>query len=214
MTRPPGGLVFHQRDTGVGDITAEPHNRAMSLRLFRSTGFHSILTPGETRVALHPGWAVAAVAGWIAVACNVWFWQALSGQGSLPLATLVAVAVFGAVGAVLSVFGWRRTFKPAATLALLLAALLASGTWTQSVPLERVLEGPRLLPLLPSWASLFGWQVPLLLALLGGAPVLWLWNKQLRRLSGPAQWKANVSALLLYLPLAVAAGWLLPRVAP
>ena len=184
----------------------------MSLKLFRSTGFHSILSPGETRVAPHPGWAVAGVAAWIGFVCNAWLWQALAGRGELLPPLLGGLAVFGAVAAGLSLLGWRRTFKPLATLALLVAALLASGVWTQGLALSTVLEGRRLTTMLPGWASLFGWQVPALLGVLGLAPVLWLWNKQLRRLSGPAQWKANVAGFCCYAPLAAVAAWLLERV--
>jgi lipid A ethanolaminephosphotransferase len=183
----------------------------MSLKLFRSTGFHSILSPGETRVALHPGWAVAGVAGWIAVACNAWLWQALV-RGHNPLQPLLAgVAAFGTVAAVLSAFGWRRTFKLAATVALLLAGLLAAGIWTQDISFASVLEGRRIASLLPTWASLFGWQVPLLLVLVGGVPVWWLWHTQLRRLSAASQWKTNVWGVVLYAPLGAAAWWMLAR---
>ena len=50
---------------------------------------------------------------------------------------------------------------------------------------------------MPTWTSLFGWQVPTLLALLGGAPVIWLWSQQLRRLTGPGQLGANITGMLL-----------------
>lgn len=183
----------------------------MSLKLFRSTGFHSILSPGETRVLPHPGWAVVAVAGWIAIACNAWLWQALVRGTHLLPPVVVAVVVFGFVAAVLSLTGWRRTFKFSATMALLVAGLLAAGVWTQDVTLPTVLEGRRVTSMLPTWASLFGWQVPTLLALLGFAPVLWLWNTQLRRLSPGAQWKSNLLGVFFYAPLAFAAWWWLAR---
>ena len=48
----------------------------MSLKLFRSTGYASILSPGETRVATHPGWLMAAVSAWVGFACNVALWRA------------------------------------------------------------------------------------------------------------------------------------------
>ena len=43
----------------------------MSLKLFRSTGYSSILAPGESRVATHPGWVILAISLWIGFACNV-----------------------------------------------------------------------------------------------------------------------------------------------
>jgi lipid A ethanolaminephosphotransferase len=172
----------------------------MSLKLFRSTGFHSILTPGEARLALHPGRAVAMVSLWIGVACNPWPWQALVGAGpSFAGAVAAAVGLAGAAGFVLSLLGWRRTFKPAATFLLLGAALFAGGIWTQAVPPAALVDdSTRLSSMLPGWAALFGWQVPTLLALLGGLPVLWLWNTQLRRLSGPEQLRSNVTGTCVW----------------
>lgn len=172
----------------------------MSLKLFRSTGFHSILTPGEARLALHPGWAVAIAAGWVGVACNVWFWHAVLGRGEgLMAAVAAALALTGASGFVLSVLGWRRTFKAAATIVLLFGALLAGGVLTQDIP-ARLLADPalRLAMLMPTWASLFQWQVPTLLVLLGGVPVLYLWNVQLRRLPGSAQFSTNLAGMVAW----------------
>jgi lipid A ethanolaminephosphotransferase len=171
----------------------------MSLKLFRSTGYSSILAPGETRVAMHPAWAVAAVSAWTGLACNPWIWRALTGAELAGLQALAAGAgAMGVVGTVLSLLGWRRTFKPVATLLLLAAALLAAGVWTQDLTLEAALAGKRLGALLPNWASLFGWQAPTVLVLLGVLPVLWLWSLQLRRLTGPAQFSANLSGMFFW----------------
>jgi glucan phosphoethanolaminetransferase (alkaline phosphatase superfamily) len=186
----------------------------MSLKLFRSTGFHSILAPGEARLALHPGWAVAMVAGWAGAACNAWLWQALAGVGSLTTAVAAGVGIAGAVGLFLSVFGWRRTFKPAATFALLGTALLSGGVWTQAIqPRALVDDSTRLSAFLPAWASLFGWQVPTLLVLLGVMPVLWLWNTKLRRLSGPSQLRSNLAGMFLWFFVASIGFSLLGRLA-
>jgi glucan phosphoethanolaminetransferase (alkaline phosphatase superfamily) len=186
----------------------------MSLKLFRSTGFHSILTPGEARLALHPGWAVAAVAGWVGVVVNPWFWQGLAGGDGILTGLASAIGIAGAIGFFLSIFGWRRTFKPAATVALLVSALLSGGVWTQSIPPSSLVDdSTRLSALLPAWASLFRWQVPTLLVLLGGLPVLWLWNTQLRRLSGPAQLRSNLGGVFLWFFIASVGFAMLARVA-
>lgn len=195
--------------------TFAPHNGAMSLKLFRSTGYHSILTPGETRLALHPGWAVASAAGWIGFACNVWLWHALAtgGSGLLP-ALALAAGITGAAACLLSLFGWRRTFKPVATAVLLLAALMAGGAWVNGVPAQALADDTfRLASMLPPWAALFRWQVPTLLVVLGLLPVLWLWNLQLRRLSGPAQMGANLWGMVGWGLLAAAGFFLLGRLA-
>lgn len=169
----------------------------MSLRLFRSTGYHSILAPGETRVALHPGWAVLAASAWIGLACNVWLWQVLIGRADDWAASLCAgVVVASGCGFVLSVAGWRRTFKPVATLLLLAGAWLSAGIWSHGTTLQAA-AGTRPFALVPSWVALFGWQVPLLLVVLGLVPVLWLWNAQLRRLGGPEQLRVNLAGMAL-----------------
>jgi glucan phosphoethanolaminetransferase (alkaline phosphatase superfamily) len=170
----------------------------MSLKLFRSTGYHSILSPGETRVATHPGWAVVASSLWIGFACNPWFWRSVSEGGpALASSALQAAAITGAAGTVLSLFGWRRTLKPVATLLLGAAALVAAGAWTQDGALATKLDSQRAVLALPSWASLFSWQVPTLLVLLGLLPMIWLWNTHPRRLSGSSQLAANLAGMAL-----------------
>ncbi|RYY67214.1 MAG: DUF1705 domain-containing protein, partial [Comamonadaceae bacterium] len=158
----------------------------------------SYLSPGETRFALHPAWAVLAASAWVGLVCNVWLWHALAGNHDqlLPAFSTGLIAT-GTTGFLLSLLGSRRTFKPVATLLLLGAAVVAAGVFTQGLTLESVLGGKRILSLLPTWASLFGWQVPTLLALLGGAPVIWLWSQHLRRLGGSAQLVTNGAGLVL-----------------
>jgi len=187
----------------------------MSLKLFRSTGYSSILAPGETRVAMHPGWLVLATSAWIGFACNVALWRSLlSAQGAGRLAWLVTSGLFVAAASalVLSLLGWRRTLKPTATLLLLLGAVIAAGLWTQSAPLDAGLlnKGPG--ALLPPWASLLGWQVPTLLVVLGLLPMLWVWQVQLRRLPGPEQLAANAIGMACAAAVMGASGWLLLRV--
>jgi lipid A ethanolaminephosphotransferase len=171
----------------------------MSLKLFRHTDYaQSILSPGETRFALHPGWAITLASMWIGLVCNVWLWHAVAGApDQLFPALAIGLTVTGAAGFVLSLLGWRRTFKAVATVLILAAASAAAGVFTQGLGLDTVLAGKRFLALMPSWTSLFGWQAPTLLALLGGAPVIWLWSQQLRRLDGPSQLATNVSGMLL-----------------
>ena len=169
----------------------------MSLKLFRHTDYaQSMLSPGETRFALHPGWAVTVLAAWIGFACNPWFWHALA-HGGLATAVMLGIAIAGGAAFVLSLFGWRRTFKTVATLLLLVASVLAAGVWTQDVSLAAVMDSPRAAFVLPSWASFFGWQVPTLLALLGFVPMLWAWNAHLRRLAGPSQLRVNLAGMTL-----------------
>jgi lipid A ethanolaminephosphotransferase len=185
--------------------------RRMSLKLFRHTDYaQSILSPGETRFAMHPGWAVLVAGAWVGFVANAWFWRALLGSGTnLPHAVALGLVTGGAAGFVLSLFGWRRTFKPVAACVLLLAGVIAAGAWTQGATLDATLESRRLLDLLPPWASFFGWQVPTLVVLLGLVPVIWLGNLQLRRLDGPSQLRTNLLGMTLAALAAIGGLWLL-----
>ena len=186
----------------------------MSLKLFRSTGYSSILTPGETRIATHPGWMILAVSLWIGFVCNVALWRelrTLAGSG-LGRALLSGVFIAAACGAVLSLFGWRRTLKHTATLLLAMAALVAASVSVQQLPAgaELLDRGLRAV-MVPSWSSLLRWQFPALLASLGLLPMIWVWQLQLRRLPGPRQLSANVTSMLVYLTILAGAGWLVWR---
>ena len=186
----------------------------MSLKLFRSTGYESILSPGETRAALHPGWIVAGTSAWAGFVCNVALWRELWAGDAPGLARALALGAFVAAvcAAFLSVLGWRKTLKPAATLVLLVAALAACAIWGQGIPVDASLLQKRLSSLiLPSWASLLRWQVSTLLVVLALAPMVWLWNTQVRRLPGPQQLSVNMTGILVASIFVAAAGFLLFR---
>lgn len=183
----------------------------MSLKLFRSTGYSSILAPGESRVATHPGWVILAISLWIGFACNVALWRELRSMGEGPgLGPSLLAGGFIAAGCAifLSLLGWRRTLKRAATVLMLLAALVAACIWVQARPADSSLldQGLRSL-LLPSWPSLLRWQFPALLIGLGLVPMVWLWQLRIRRLGGPEQLKANSVGIVLGLLAMAAFGW-------
>lgn len=185
----------------------------MSLKLFRSTGHSSILAPGETRLAMHPAWLVLAVSGWIGLACNVGLWRELRSLGNGPgLAKALIASAFlaGACAAVLSLLGWRRTLKRAATLLLLLASLAAASIWVQGRPVDAALldQGLRNL-LLPSWPSLLRWQFAAVLAVCGLLPMFWVWQVPVRRLPGPSQFNSNALGVVGGVALMALSGWLL-----
>jgi glucan phosphoethanolaminetransferase (alkaline phosphatase superfamily) len=180
----------------------------MSLKLFRSTGYSSILVPGETRLAMHPGWVVVATSAWVGFACNVPLWRALAGHGGgLSGALLGAVFATGGSAALLSFFGWRRTLKLVATAALFGAAVVACLMWASGP----AIDGAHALPSLAavSWASLMHWQAGALMLALGLLPMLWVWQAQLRRLPGPRQLAANSAGIAFGLALMAGAGLLL-----
>jgi glucan phosphoethanolaminetransferase (alkaline phosphatase superfamily) len=163
----------------------------MALKLFRSTGYSTLLQPGETRVARHPVVVVAAVSLWLGVACNVGLWRLLLGQESLRDAVAATALLAGGSAVVLSLLGWRRTLKLASTVLLLFGALLACGLWAQELPIDSLWEQrPR--ALLPGWTSFLRWQGIVLMLLLAVFPIVALWNLSLRRLQGPAQMRWNL----------------------
>ena len=167
-------------------------NGPMALRLFRTTGYSTLLMPGETRKATHPAWLVLWASLWIAFACNVAVWRFLGGTVDWRAALGSAAVIGGAAGVFLSLLGWRRTLKLAITLLVLAAALAAAGVWTQQLPVHTLWQGPPR-AMLPAWASFMRWQVLLLVLVLAVVPVVWLWNHPVRRLSGPAQLRSNLA---------------------
>lgn len=185
--------------------------RRMSLKLFRSTGYSSILAPGETRVAMHPGWLVLATSLWVGFACNVGLWRelrGLPGSGDVAHTLLTGCFLAGACGTLLSALGWRRTLKPAATLVLLLFALAASGMWMQALPMgSAALDKGIAALVIPTWPSLLRWQVPAMLFVLALVPMVWVWHTQLRRLPGPRQFAANGAGIALGLAVLLSTGW-------
>jgi glucan phosphoethanolaminetransferase (alkaline phosphatase superfamily) len=169
----------------------------MALRLFRTTGYSTLLMPGEARLALHPAWLVLAASLWLAVVCNVGVWR-LPFQPDQARTVLGTIAVVGgASGVLLSLLGWRRTLKLAVTLLVFGGALIACGLWVQQLPLETLWQQQRPRSLLPGWASFMRWQVTAMMLVLGVVPVVWVWNIPVRRLPGPAQLQSNILGALL-----------------
>jgi glucan phosphoethanolaminetransferase (alkaline phosphatase superfamily) len=186
----------------------------MALKLFRSTGYSSILMAGETtRLAMHPGWMILAVSVWAGFVCNVALWRQLGGTGhpgGMGPALALALSIAGACGLVLSLFGWRKTIKPAATLILFIAALTACSIWSDALPVDSTLLGGGLASLiLPSWASLLRWRVSALLAGLALVPSVWMWHTPLRRLPAHRQLNVNIVGSLLGAAALGLGGWLL-----
>ncbi len=183
----------------------------MALKLFRSTGYSSILMAGETRLAMHPGWMILAMSAWAGFACNVALWRQLAGTGAgMGAALALALSVAGVSATVISLFGWRKTIKPAGTLVLLAAALSACSIWSEGLPVDGMLLGHGMAGLLlPSWPSLLRWQVWALLTGLALVPMMWMWNTPLRRLSAQRQLNVNIVGSLIGVAAMGIGGWLL-----
>ena len=174
----------------------------MAFELFRVTGYQSILGAGETRTGTPSGRLIFLVALWIGFACNIALWRELvpgSQAAGRGLAWALVAGGFGAsaCGIALSLLCWRRTFKPAATLLLTLAALAATGAWFQSLPLDSGLFANNASVLAPAWGKLLRWEVPVLLVVLALLPIILLLNTKVRRLPGPEQMSVNAGGMAL-----------------
>lgn len=184
----------------------------MGLKLFRSTGYSSILAPGETRLALHPAWMVLAVSLWTGFVCNVAVWRGLRGSASLSHGLTTGAAVAAATLLVLSVLGWRKTLKPAATIVLVLAALASATIWAQAWPVDgSMLARPASAIFIPAWPDLLRWQFSATLVALALAPAIWVWQTSVRRLGGTQQLRVSMLGVMVALAVLAASSWLLER---
>lgn len=179
--------------------------RPMALKLFRSTGYSSILAPGESRLATHPAWVIATASLWAGFACNVLLWRVLwsSGEGdTLAHSMLLGTFVAAISAATISVFGWRNTIKPIATIVLLAAAAMGSAIWSLGQGFQAV--DAFAAPPFPSMTSLMHWQTSALMLAVALLPALWIWKVRVRRLSGPAQLRVNLAGAFAGLAIAFA----------
>jgi glucan phosphoethanolaminetransferase (alkaline phosphatase superfamily) len=168
----------------------------MALRLFRTTGYSTLLLPGEARLATHPARLVLWASLWLALACNVATWRFLAGSVDLRTAAASVALIAGGSGFVFSLLGWRRTLKPVITIGLIAGALVAAGLWTQQLPIATLWQGPPR-TMLPAWTSFMRWQVLAMVLVLAVVPVVWLWNHGVRKLPGHAQLQSNFSGALI-----------------
>ncbi|MET0311802.1 MAG: phosphoethanolamine transferase domain-containing protein [Burkholderiaceae bacterium] len=171
----------------------------MSLKLFRSTGYASILDAGEVTVATHPFWAWLGASLWLGFACNVALWRAIGSPAtgpSLAFAIGLGIAVAAAAGLVLSLLGSRKTFKPAAILLLLAGSLIAYAIWDRGWMLDAnaiargLPSGPGTFP------NIMRWQFAALVAVLGILPAVWLRGTTLRRLDKPQQFQLRLACFI------------------
>jgi len=153
--------------------------------------------PGETSVRPHPARLVLWGSLWLALVGNVGVWRLLLQRSDDWRSTLASVfLIAGASGTLLSLLGWRRTIKPALTLAFIAGVLVADGLWSRQLPVEALWQGPPR-TWLPDWTSFLRWQGWLLVLLVAVLPIVATWHVQVRRLSGQAQLKSNLWGAML-----------------
>src|SRR5690348_16447415 len=104
---------------------------------------HSVRGSLRTRLAMSPAWLALATSLWLASVGNIALWRALwrlpevaHWQGiSITLGFLGLIAALQT--ALLALFTWRWTFKPAIILCLIIAALGANFMLTYGVVIDK-----------------------------------------------------------------------------
>ncbi len=182
----------------------------MSLKLFRSTGYSSILAAGETHTAMHPGWLILATSLWVGFACNAVLWRQLRAPGTSALSQALVSGTFIAASCalVLGALGWRNTLKPAATLILLVAALGVCAV-LGTAPAVVMADLPPAGLLLPSWNGLLQWQAWAALGGLALLPAVCIRKMRVRRLPGGKQLRTNLVCVLAAATVLALSGLLL-----
>jgi lipid A ethanolaminephosphotransferase len=156
----------------------------------------------QPRRACNPLVLVVLVSLWLALVCNWPLWRALaelpemaSARGMVFIAGS-ALAVAALLAALLSLFAWRRSIKPAASLLLLTAAAGAYFIGSYGI----VIDPTMMLNVLqtdPHEASdLLGLRWALAMLLLAGVPLVALWLAPVRRLAWRAQLWRNALMII------------------
>ncbi len=182
----------------------------MGLKLFRSTGHSSLLDARAAAAWQHkkspagynPLVMWALVCAWLATVGNWALWRELSRLGQMntladyAFAAGFAVIIFGGLGALCTLFAWRRSVKPVATVLLIAAALgmhfmLTYGIVIDTTMIVNVLQtDPR------ESRDLLNLRMLVTLVLVAGLPSVWLWRQTVQRLAWPRQGLRNLAGLL------------------
>lgn len=162
------------------------------------------------RLVGHPAFIVLPIALWLASVCNWPLWRALadtSAAGATPHGWLFFLA-FGLIiaagsAALLTLFAWRWTLKPAATLLVLFAAfgayfILSYGIAIDASMLTNVFQTD-----VRESVDLLSWRMLVVVAL-AAPPLWWLWRKPLASAPSLRQLGHNAALLVACVGLIVA----------
>lgn len=157
----------------------------------------------------HPASLVLAICFWTALPGNLPLWRALHRLGMLDgragalLGTSMAVTILALLAALMSLFAWRGTLKPALAVLLVVQALGAHYMLTYNVVIDTTMMTNVLLTDRREVVDLIGWPLWRDLGWLLAPPLLLLWRVRLRPMAAGRALRAN--ALLLVSMLALAA---------
>lgn len=153
-------------------------------------------------------WAVLLISLWLATAGNVALWQHLLEQPGLAnpdgllFALSLGVAIAATICALLTLLAWRWTFKPAAVLLLMLAAVSAHVTAGHGVVMTPSTVTPLMLTPSGDASGLLSGRLLLTVALLGVLPSIGVWRCQIQFQSAGRQVLRNGLQLLVALAVA------------
>ena len=177
--------------------------RLQALRHSKRPPETSAQATNRVRAAQSPGVLVLSIALWLATACNWPLWRALTDSGA-PGATphgWVFLCAFGLVvaagnAAVLTLFAWRWTLKPAGTVFILFAAfgayfMLSYGIAIDASMLINVFQTD-----VRESRDLMSWRMVATVLALALPPLWWLWRTPLDHTSNLRQMGRNAALLL------------------
>ena len=178
-----------------------------SVKLFHVTEFAESMfqSPQAHRSALHPLVLMLLVAVWLAMVGHWPLWQTLllrTEPGAIRPAMALAVAAHLFLAALiwLALLCWRRTFKLAATLLLVWAALGSCAMWLQSSTGQAVAVTPmalgKFLANPAQWARLLNWQCGVTLLVVAILPAIAVWRSRIRRIALSHNLILNAAMLL------------------
>lgn len=161
-------------------------------------------------IRMRPLWLVIASSLWMGTMANVALWRELYSLNLIPdfagvaFAGAMALVTAAVVAAMLGLFAWRWTLKPAVTLFLVVAAAGAYFILTYHVVIDSTMIVNVLQTDRREAFGLLNERMIGVLALLAGIPGWWLWRADVEFARWPVQGLRNLGFVLAALGLAIA----------
>ena len=169
--------------------------------------------PSSSAAPARPLGLLLAASLWIATACNLPLWRELARMPELHNArglwfgACFAIMITGATAALLGLFAWRWTLKPAIALFLLSAAaggyfMLAYGVVIDPTMMVNALQTD-----MHETRDLLNWELLAAVLVFGGLPAWWIWRQPLKTSPMPRQLGRNALTFVLGIAVMVGAGY-------
>ncbi|APW38576.1 phosphoethanolamine transferase [Rhodoferax koreense] len=177
----------------------------------------SAVAPSSTSPAQRPErqrqslWLMLAASLWIATVCNLPLWRELLKLPELQtvrglwFGLCFAVMIAGATTALLSLFAWRWTLKPAITLFLVSAAAGGYFMMAYGIVIDPTMMVNALQTDARETRDLLNWQFAAAIVVLGILPAWWAWRQPVRRTPVLRQLLRNLLSFALGLAVLIGA---------